>query len=195
MKVIFLEDVPPSSRAGDVKEVKDGYGRNFLLPRKLAVLATSDALQRAGSLRAEAESRRINESKDWSEVAQGLKQNPITIEMKSGPTGRLYGSVTTTQIAEQLTEITGRSISRRGVRMATPIREIGEFTVSVRLFEDVVTDVKVVVRGDSNDTEDSVVEPEGEEEGERKSDSSASSNGPGQEEQPSGDDPVLESED
>ncbi len=151
MKVIFLEDVLPSARAGDVKDVKGGYGRNFLLPRGLAVLATQDALQRAGSLRAEAELRRAQEAKDWTEVAEGLEETPVVLTMRAGPTGRLYGSVTAAQIAEQLSEITGRVVSRRNVRVPVPIREIGEFTVPVRLFEEVSADVKVVVHGDSDD--------------------------------------------
>ena len=151
MKVIFLEDVPPSSRAGDVREVKDGYGRNFLLPRGLAVLATRDALQRAESLRAEADLRRAQEAKDWSEVAEGLAETPVVLTMRAGPSGRLYGSVTAAQIAEQLSEITGRVVNRRSVRVPVPIREIGEFTVPVHLFEEVSADVKVVVKGDMAD--------------------------------------------
>jgi large subunit ribosomal protein L9 len=151
MKVIYLEDVPPSSRAGDVKDVKDGYGRNFLLPRKLAVLATQDAMQRAGSLRAEAELRRAQEAKDWTEVAEGLAETPVVLTMRAGPTGRLYGSVTAAQIAEQLSEMTGRAVNRRNVRVQAPIRDVGEFTVPVRLFEEVSADVKVVVHGDSDE--------------------------------------------
>lgn len=151
MKVIFLDDVPPSARAGDVKEVKAGYGRNFLLPRGLAVLATRDALQRAGTLRAEAELRRAQEAMDWTEVAEGLEETPVVVTMRAGPTGRLYGSVTAAQIAEQLSEITGRAVNRRNVRVPVPIREIGEFIVPVRLFEEVSADVKVVVHGDSDD--------------------------------------------
>ncbi len=154
MKVIFLKDVPPNARAGDVKVIKAGYGRNFLIPQGLAVLATKDALQRAESLRAEADQRRLKEATDWQQVADVLADTPVVIEMRTGPTGRLYGSVTPAQIAEKLSEMTDRTIDRRGIRIESPIRQVGTFTVPVRFFEDVTSEIKIVVETDSEGGEE-----------------------------------------
>ena len=150
MKVIFLEDVPPNARVGDLKEVKDGYGRNYLLPRGLAVLATKDALQRAQLLRAAAQERRLKDETDWRDVVESLSETPVPIMMRAGPTGRLYGSVTAAQIAEKLSEMLGLSVDRRGVSIQTPIRLLGTFTVPVRFSEGVVADVRIVVEAESD---------------------------------------------
>ncbi|MBI4218729.1 MAG: 50S ribosomal protein L9, partial [Chloroflexi bacterium] len=136
MKVIFLQDVPRIGHAGDVKEVKDGYGRNYLLPRKLATLATKDALARVESLRASAKDRREREVADWKAAAEMLQGKPVVLKMRAGPTGKLYGSVTTAAVAEKLKEITGRDVDRRGIRLPAPVRELGQQKVHVRLHED-----------------------------------------------------------
>ncbi len=153
MKVIFLEDVPPNHRAGDVKDVKRGYWRNYLGPRGLARAATSSVLQEATTLRRAAEERRRKEAMDWQEVARSLAETPVEITMAAGPTGRLYGSVTRQQIADRVSEITGRSIDRKGVRTSYPIRQVGTFTVPVRLFEDIDADVRVVVRTEQDESQ------------------------------------------
>ncbi|MBT4515027.1 MAG: 50S ribosomal protein L9, partial [Chloroflexi bacterium] len=91
MKVIFLKDVPPNARAGDIKDVKNGYARNFLLPRELATLATAGELKRVESLRRDAEVRRVKEAEEWRDVASKLAEEPVEILVRSGPRGRLYG--------------------------------------------------------------------------------------------------------
>lgn len=145
MKVIFLQDVLPIGHAGDVKEVKDGYGRNYLLPRKLAALATSDTLARVSSLRASAQDRRDREKTDWSSVAAALEGKPVVIKMRAGPTGKLYGSVTTSAIAERLSEAAGRPVDRRGIRIPEPVRQVGQSKVHVRLHEGIELDLNLVV--------------------------------------------------
>ncbi len=137
MKVIFLQDVPPNARAGDVKDVKNGYARNFLLPRELATLATTGELKRVESLRREAEVRRVKEAEEWREVAAKLAEEPVEILVRSGPRGRLYGSVTNTMLAEKLTEISRVQVDRRGIRFDTPVRMLGEYVVQIRYFEGV----------------------------------------------------------
>lgn len=146
MKVIFLEDVPPNHRAGDVGEVKRGYWRNFLGPRGLAEAATPSVLREAIALRRAAEERQRKDAMDWREVARSLEETPVVIKMAAGPTGRLYGSVTRQQIAARASEITGRTIDRKGVRTSYPIRQVGTFTVPVRLFEDVTANARIVVQ-------------------------------------------------
>ena len=137
MKVIFLKDVPPNARAGDIRDVKNGYARNFLLPRELATLATAGELKRVESLRRDAEVRRVKEAEEWRDVGTKLAEEPVEILVRSGPRGRLYGSVTNTILAEKLTEISSVQIDRRGIRFETPIRTLGEFVVPIRYFEGV----------------------------------------------------------
>jgi large subunit ribosomal protein L9 len=137
MKVIFLQDVPPNARAGDIKDVKNGYARNFLLPRDLATLATAGELKRVESLRRDAEVRRVKEAEEWREIASKLGEEPVEILVRSGPKGRLYGSVTNTMLAEKLTEISNVAVDRRGIRFETPVRMLGEYLVPIRYFEGV----------------------------------------------------------
>ena len=153
VKVIFLQDVPPIGHAGDVKEVKDGYGRNYLVPRKLAAAATRDALARVETLRAAAQDRRARETADWGTVAEALKDKPVVIKMRAGPAGRLYGSVTTAAVAQKLAEIAGRAVDRRGVRLPAPVREVGKSKVHVRLHEGIELDLDLVVEPETPEGE------------------------------------------
>ena len=137
MKVIFLQDVPPNARAGDIRDVKNGYARNFLLPRELATLATVGELKRVESLRRDAEVRRVKEAEEWRDVASKLAEEPVEILVRSGPKGRLYGSVTNTMLAEKLTDISRVAIDRRGIKFESPVRMLGEYTVDIRYFEGV----------------------------------------------------------
>lgn len=148
MKVVFLKDVPPSARAGDVKEVKNGYGRNYLLPRELAAVASAQALRRSEGLRKTAEDRRQREADEWRKLVTGMRGTPVTVLARSGPNGRLFGSVTTMMIATQLSAATGKDIDRRGIRIPAPIRQVGSYTVGVKLFEGVETEVRVTVKPD-----------------------------------------------
>ena len=137
MKVLFLQDVRPTARAGDVKEVKVGFARNYLIPQGFAVLATEHELRRAAKLRGQAEDRRLVEAKEWQDVVDALKEQKVLIEVRTGPTGRLYGSVTNTMIAAQLAEMTDREIDRKGIQIPAPIRAIGEYKVPARFVEGV----------------------------------------------------------
>ena len=137
MKVLFLQDVRPTARAGDVKEVKDGFGRNYLIPQGYAVIATDHELRRAASLRQQAEDRRLVEAKEWQEVADGLKEQKVRIEVRTGPTGRLYGSVTNTMIAEKLGEMTNREIDRKGIQIPAPIRAVGDYKIPAKFVDGV----------------------------------------------------------
>ena len=133
VKILFLQDVRPTGRAGDVKEVKNGFARNFLIPQGLAVLATEHELQRAAGLRHKAEDRRLVEAREWQEVADALKDQKIRIEVRTGPTGRLYGSVTNTMIAAELSKMTEREIDRKGIQIPAPIRAVGDYKVPAPL--------------------------------------------------------------
>jgi len=148
LKVLFLQDVRPTARAGDVKEVKDGFGRNYLIPQGYAVIATEHELRRAASLRQQAEDRRLGEAKEWQEVADGLKEQKVRIEVRTGPTGRLYGSVTNTMIAEKLGEMTNREIDRKGIQIPAPIRAIGDYKIPAKFVDGVSATLAVEVVAD-----------------------------------------------
>jgi large subunit ribosomal protein L9 len=148
VKVLFLQDVRPTARAGDVKEVKSGFARNFLLPKGFAVHATEHELRRAGGLRQQADERRLQEAREWQEVAEALKEEKVRIEVRTGPTGRLYGSVTNTMIAARLAEMTGREIDRKGIQIPAPIRAIGDYKVPARLVDGVSATLTVEVVAD-----------------------------------------------
>ena len=137
MNILFLKDLLPTARAGDVKNVKPGFARNYLIPQGLAVLATEEALQRATKLRSEAEDRRIQETKDWQVVADSLEEVELDIEVRTGPTGRLYGSITPTIIAEVLEEKINKPMNRKYFNILEPIRVIGKFKILVKFVEQV----------------------------------------------------------
>jgi large subunit ribosomal protein L9 len=153
VQILFLEDVAPNHRAGDVKEVKNGYGRNYLIPKDLATLATKGALHQAESLRAAAAERRLKEAEDWQVVADELETRPVIVKMRAGPTGRLYGSVTNTLIAAEISSMIERKIDRRGIRIPEPIRALGVVKLSIKLFEDVGCDIELHVKGETDGSE------------------------------------------
>jgi len=149
VKVLFLQDVRPTARAGDVKEVKVGFARNYLIPQGYAVLATEHELRRAAKLRQQAEDRRLVEAKEWQDVADALKDQKVRIEVRTGPTGRLYGSVTNTMLAAELAVMSGREIDRKGIQIPAPIRATGEYKIPARLVEGVSATLIVEVVADS----------------------------------------------
>jgi len=144
MKVMLIKDVFKLGRAGDVKKVADGYGRNYLLPQGLAVMATPGVLKQAERIREHATRERTRLNQEFGSVADQLSGVELTFPVKAGETGRLYGSVTTTNIAEEIEKVTGVKVERRQVD-SQPIKMLGVHTVSVRLTIDMVPEVKVVV--------------------------------------------------
>ncbi len=145
MKVIFLEDVPGTADAGEVKEVKNGFARNHLLPRGLAAPATPDALQRAGAIERAALAKRVRESEDWQVVADALDGTRVVVEARVGPNGRLFGSVTGRHVAQKLSEITGRDLDHRQVLLSEAIHDPGHYEVLIKLYRQVQTSVTLAV--------------------------------------------------
>jgi large subunit ribosomal protein L9 len=144
MKVLLLQDVYKLGRAGDVKKVANGYGRNYLIPQGLAVLATPGALAQADRIRAKADKQRAILNEEMSGVAEQLEGLVLTFPARASETGRLYGSVNTRMIAENLSEKIGVEISHRQID-SQPLRMIGEHTVNVRLTVDLIPSIKVIV--------------------------------------------------
>ncbi|HLE52306.1 MAG TPA: 50S ribosomal protein L9 [Anaerolineales bacterium] len=144
MKVLLLKDVYKLGRAGDVKRVADGYGRNYLLPQELAVLATPGALKQVESIRAEATTRREVLNQEMSSVAERLNGALLAFPAKASETGKLYGSITTQMIAAAVSKKAGLEIPRRQID-TQPLRALGEHKVHIRLTVDLVPEVTVIV--------------------------------------------------
>lgn len=144
MKVLLLKDVYKLGRAGDVKKVANGYGRNYLIPQGLAVLATPGALKQAERIRAEAAAQRERLNQELSSVAEQIEGLGLTFAARASETGKLYGSVTTQMIAQAISEQIGMQVTRRQID-SQPLRNLGEHVVSVRLTVDLIPTVKVIV--------------------------------------------------
>jgi large subunit ribosomal protein L9 len=144
MKVLLIKDVYKLGHAGDVKRVADGYGRNFLIPQGLALLATAGAMKNAEAIRTQANTRRAELNNEMGAVAEKLADLVLTFTSKAGETGKLYGSITTQNIAEAITKKTGVELDKRTID-AQPIRNLGEHKIHVRLTVDLIPTIKVVV--------------------------------------------------
>jgi large subunit ribosomal protein L9 len=144
MKVLLIKDVYKLGRAGDVKKVADGYGRNFLLMHGMAVLATPGAMTTAEKIRKQAEVKRTALNTELKDLADHINGITLTFSAKAGETGKLYGSITTQDIAKAIQEQTRYEVKRQQIDMQ-PIREAGEFKAHVRLTIDLIPEIKVIV--------------------------------------------------
>lgn len=145
MKVLLTETVDNLGRAGEVKKVADGYARNLLIPKGLAVPATEGALRHA-ELRRQAEGRRQKREEMKAEsLARALSQVTLTFQAKAGETDKLYGSITSADIAGALERETGQAIDKRKIELEEPIRELGSYYVPVKLLSDLAPLVTVIV--------------------------------------------------
>ena len=145
MKVIFLEDIPHVARAGEIKEVANGYGRNFLIPRKLALVARSDVINTVGAqLEAKARGQAQTET-ELLELANHLNGREVIFEARTGAEDRLYGSITAADIAAELESVTGLAVDKRKIDLVEPIRQLGSYEVTIRLAKDIVPQIRVTV--------------------------------------------------
>jgi len=145
MKVVFLEDVPRVAEAGQMKEVADGYARNYLIPKKLAILADARAmhlvesqLKKKARLQAETEA-------EMKELAKQLEGQEIALKARAGAEDRLYGSITNADIAEELNKSAGVVVDKRKIELDEPIREVGSYEIVIRLTKDIVPKIKLTV--------------------------------------------------
>jgi large subunit ribosomal protein L9 len=144
MKVLFLQDVAGTAYAGDIKEVRPGFARNYLLPKSIAVPATKDQMNRVEGLRTAAARRREATESEMTALAEKLTSTPIVLEARAGRNDRLYGAITSAVVAQEITRIAGRDIDRRRIVMS-PIHQLGEYTFAVKLHQGIELRVKVVV--------------------------------------------------
>ena len=145
MKVIFLKDVAGAGKTGEIKEVADGYGKNYLIPRKLAALARSAALN-SMELKLAAQERSLARTEaELTELAKQLEGREIFLQAKTGGKSRLYGSITTSDIAAELEKATGLVIDKRKIEVPESIRQIGTYDVSIKLAAELAPKIKVIV--------------------------------------------------
>ncbi len=144
MKVLLLKDVYKLGRAGDVKKVANGYGRNFLIPQGLAVLATAGALKQVVSIQNQASLQRAQLNDEMSSVAEVLNGQYLMFAARAGETGKLYGSVTTRMIADAIQAKFGIEVDTRQID-TQPLRMLGEHEVNIRLTMDLIPTVKAFV--------------------------------------------------
>jgi len=152
MKVLLLKDVYKLGRAGDVKRVADGYGRNFLLPQRLATLATPGALKQAERIREAAALERARLNEELSAVAEQLNGMTLTFPVKAGETGKLYGSITPAMLIETIQAEKGIELDKRQLD-AQPIKTLGVHNVEVRLTIDLVPELTVLVHREGEPAE------------------------------------------
>ena len=145
MKVVLRDDVENLGTKGDVVEVADGYARNFLVPRGLAMKATKGVLAQAESMRRSRAAKDVRDREAAQAQASQLACTRIEIKARAGVEGKLFGSVTTSDIADALNAKFGVEIDRRRIALDEPVKEISEVEVAVKLHTDVVVPVIVVV--------------------------------------------------
>ena len=145
MKVVFLEDVDGVAKGGEIKDVKNGFARNYLIPKKLAAPATHNHLQRISKLTKQSDEDRVNKFKLLSDLSENLDKIEVKIEMRAASNRRLYGSVTATMIADAINDQLENPIARQLVQLDEPIREIGTYPIAVRLHEDLTVEINVIV--------------------------------------------------
>ena len=145
MKVVFLKDVPNVARAGEIKEVANGYGRNYLIPKNLALLAKSSAISLTAAQRKIEAQGQVDNMAEIVKLADQLDGIEVTLKARAGAKDRLYGSVTSADIAAELEATTGLVVDKRKMELAEAIRQLGSYEVAIRLAKDVVPKIKVMV--------------------------------------------------
>lgn len=145
MKLILTQEVTGLGTPGDVVEVKDGYGRNYLVPRGLATAWTKGGQKQVDSIRAARSKREIADVETAKSVKASLEAKPVRLKVNAGATGRLFGAVTTGDVADAVQATTGTSVDRRKVEIGNPIKSVGTYSVSVRLHPEVAAAVTIEV--------------------------------------------------
>lgn len=164
MKVVFIEDVPDVAEVGEIKEVADGYGRNYLIPKRLAVLADARATQIVEKQKKKKARIAAETEAEMRELANKIEGLDIVIKAKAGTKDRLYGSITNADIAEELNKSAGLVIDKRIIELEKPIQEIGNYEVPIRLTKDIIPRIKLSVIGEEKVADKEKKESEGKEE-------------------------------
>ena len=151
MKVIFLQDEPNVARAGEIKEVASGYGWNFLIPQKLALLASSPAISVIEAQRKINARNQQQTETEVVEVANQLDGREGFLKAQVGAKDRLYGSITNADIAAELESATGLVIDKKKIELAKPVQQLGSYEITIRLATDIMPKIKVTVTAEETD--------------------------------------------
>ncbi len=145
MKVILLQDVKGQGKKGEIVNVSDGYARNYLFPRNMAEEANAQNLNNAQMMKDAAAHRVVVEKEKAAELAKNLEKNGIVIKGNAGSAGRLFGSITNTEISEELEKQTGYQVDKKKIVLKAPIKELGTYDVTIKLFQGIQANIKVTV--------------------------------------------------
>ena len=145
MKLILTQEVTGLGTPGDVVEVKDGYGRNYLVPRGFAIAWTKGGEKQVAAIRGARSAREVKSLEEAQQVRAALESTKVTLPAKAGANGRLFGAVTTADVAEAVAKVGGPKVDRRKVELQQPIMSLGDYSVLVRLHPEVQAKVAVSV--------------------------------------------------
>ena len=148
MKVILNKDVKGTGKAGDVATVSDGYARNMLIPRGLATEATQSNIRQLEKQKAIAAEKKAEEKAAAQELAEKLNKASIKMKIKAGEGGRIFGSITSKDIADAINMQLGMDIDRKKVKLDAPIKQVGQTDVDMRLYQDVNAKIKVIIEAE-----------------------------------------------
>ena len=148
MKVILNKDVKGTGKAGDVVTVSDGYARNMLIPRGLATEATQSNIRQLEKQKAIAAEKKDEEKAAAQELAEKLNKASIKMKIKAGEGGRIFGSITSKDIADAINMQLGMDIDRKKVKLDAPIKQVGQTDVDMRLYQDVNAKIKVIIEAE-----------------------------------------------
>ncbi len=146
MKVIFIEEVASVAKAGDIKDVADGYARNYLIPRKMAMLATPRAVSEAKAVLERKTLERVQTEEELRQLAADLEGKEFTVTAKTGGKDKLYGSITGADIVAEIKRASGLDVDRRKIDMESPIRQVGSYEVAIKLASEIIPIIKVIVK-------------------------------------------------
>jgi len=149
MKVFFVKDVPGVGKANEIRNVSDGYARNYLFPKGLATPVTEGRLKAAAEFASAQQERDLRAQERSQRIVARLKDHPLRIKVKSGETGRLYGSITAADIAELLTRALGTEFDKRRILLDRPIREVGEHSIALKLEGGVRGQAQLIVEAEA----------------------------------------------
>jgi large subunit ribosomal protein L9 len=144
MEIILLEDIPSLGKVGDLVKVSDGYGRNYLLPKKLAIKATPKSRKRLEHEKRLAQDKMDKVKRDAEKLAKRIEVFSCTISKPVGESGKLFGSVTSKEIEQNLNE-SGFQIERKNIELEEPIRNLGVYTIPIRIHPEVTANLKLWV--------------------------------------------------
>lgn len=146
MKLILTQEVDGLGAAGDVVDVKPGYGRNYLVPRGVAVAWTRGGEKTIDSIKAARKARAVRDQAHAEEIKGKLEGATVAVKVRSGADGRLFGAVKVAEIADAITGATGETVDKRTIVVTNPIKSLGAHTVAVKLHEDVAASVAINVQ-------------------------------------------------